>query len=54
MNKAEILEVIQRLAMSKGAYGRLYEQIKDNEEYLTMLEEQGFADATDLVMFFEV
>lgn len=53
MTKKEILETFKSLARSQGSYGRLLEQIKDNDEALTYLEEQNFKDSVDLVMFIE-
>lgn len=41
------------LACSQGFYGRLYEQIKDNDEALSYLEEQNFKDPIDLILFLE-
>lgn len=54
MNKEEILETIRKLSCSQGFYGRLYEEIKDNEKALSYLEKQNFKDAVDLVLFLEV
>ena len=41
------------LAYSQGFYGRLYEQIKDDDEALSYLEEQNFKDPIDLILFLE-
>ena len=58
MNRYQILEVIETLAKSQGFYGRLLESINDateeqREAFFTELEEQGFVDAVDLVMYLE-
>ena len=53
LNKTEILEAIAGLARSQGSYGRLYEQIKDNEEALDYLADQKFSDVVDMIMFLE-
>lgn len=57
MKREEILETIRSLAKSQGFYGRLYETIADGseeaEDFLTLLEEKNFADAVDLVLYFE-
>lgn len=53
MDKTEILEAIAGLACSQGSYGRLYEQIKDNEEALDYLADQKFSDVVDMIMFLE-
>ena len=51
MNKDEILNTIKSLAKSQGFYGRLLEQL--NNETLEYLEEQGFKDPVDLILFLE-
>lgn len=53
MKREEILDHIKFLSKSQGFYRRLYEQIKDNEEALSYLEEQNFKDLLDLVIFLE-
>ena len=53
MNSEEILNTIKDLAKSQGFYGRLLEQIQDNEEALEYLEQQNFKDAVDLILFLE-
>lgn len=53
MNKQQILAAILSLAASQGFYGRLYNQIKDNDAALTYLEQQNFSDTVDLVLFLE-
>lgn len=53
MNREQILAAILMLAGSQGFYGRLYEQIKDNDEALDYLEAQNFSDTVDMVLFLE-
>ena len=57
MTKQEILELVRTLASSKGFYTRLYqflsEESEDSEEYLSMLENKGFKDQIDLILYFE-
>ena len=55
MNREQILSAIKGLAMSQG--GRMYEFLTSGtdeaEDALTILEEQNFGDAVDMVMFIE-
>lgn len=53
MNKEEILNSIKSLASGQGFYGRLYEQLYDNEEALEFLEKQNFKDIIDLILYLE-
>lgn len=61
MNRDEIMDNIRTLASSQGFYSRLYSSLcdmrdNDPEEFdrnMTILEEQNFGDAVDLVMFLE-
>lgn len=57
MDREQILEAIQNLAMSQGFYGRLYERLTDGtdraEQALNYLEEQKFGDVADMVIFLE-
>ena len=58
MNRYQILNAIQDLALSQGFYGRLLERIEeaseeDREAYLDELEQQCFANVVDLVIFLE-
>lgn len=53
MKKEEILNNIKELSKSQGFYGRLYEQLLDNNEALEYLESQNFKDVLDLIMFLE-
>mgnify|MGYP003295099432 CR=1 FL=1 len=53
MKKEEILNNIKELSKSQGFYGRLYEQLLDNNEALEYLESQNFKDILDLIMFLE-
>lgn len=51
MNKKEIFELIKDLAKSQGFYGRILENI--TEEDLQFLEDKNFKDTVELVMFLE-
>lgn len=57
MTKQEILKLVRTLASSKGFYTRLYQFLsegsEDSEEYLSMLENKGFKDQIDLILYFE-
>lgn len=57
MNREQILSAIKGFAMSQGLYGRMYEFLTSGtdeaEDTLTILEEQNFGDAVDMVMFIE-
>lgn len=53
MTKEEIISAVKNLAMSQGSYGRLLEQLENNEEALDYLAEQNFSDVVDMVMFLE-
>lgn len=53
MNRDEILNTIKSLASSQGFYGRLYEQLYDNDDALEYLERQNFQDPVDMILFFE-
>lgn len=61
MNRDEIMDAIKMLASSQGFYGRMYinlREMRDNDpdefdRNMTILEEQNFGDAVDMVMFFE-
>lgn len=61
MNRDEIMDVIKMLASSQGFYSRMYNnlcEMRDNDpdefdRNMTILEEQNFGDAVDMVMFFE-
>ena len=57
MNREQILSTIKGLAISQGLYGRMYEFLTSGtdeaENALTILEEQNFGDAVDMVMFIE-
>lgn len=53
MNKEEILNSVKSLAKSQGFYGRLYEQLYDNDEALEFLEKQNFKDIVDMILFLE-
>jgi hypothetical protein len=51
MNQAQIMTVFRDLAKSQGLYGRILESI--TQEQLYALEQEGFSDAVELVMFIE-
>jgi hypothetical protein len=51
MNQAQIMTVFRDLAKSQGLYGRILESI--TQEDLEQLENQGFSDAVELVIFIE-
>ena len=57
MTKQDIKENIAMLAQSQGFYGRLLNQIEDDEAVLDNLYEQsvqeGWKDAVDIVMSIE-
>jgi len=53
MTKEEILASVRSLAMSQGFYGRLLEQLENNDEMLDYLEQQNFKDVLDLIFFVE-
>ena len=53
MDGKMILSVVKNLAMSQGSYGRLYEQLTNDENALNYLVEQNFSDPFDLIMFLE-
>lgn len=61
MNRDEIMDTIKMLASSQGFYSRMYSslcEMRDNDpdefdRNMTILEEQNFDDAVDMVMFFE-
>lgn len=51
--KEKYLGWIKQLAYSQGFYGRLLEQLEDNEEALKELCQQDFKDAVDMVLWIE-
>lgn len=61
MNREQIMEAIRQLAHSQGSYGRFYrylcemrEEDPDRfDEVMTMLEDENFKDAVDLIMYLE-
>lgn len=53
MDRNEILDSIKSLASSQGFYGRLYEQLYDNDDALEYLEQQNFKDVVDMILFLE-
>ena len=60
-NIEEVVDVIEMLSYSQGFYGRLLEEIMYIEEnepqkfevFKELIEEQGFKDPVDVVLFFE-
>ena len=58
MNRIQIENLMQSLAMSQGFYGRLLDQIysapeDEQEMFWENMEAQNFGDAVDVVMFLE-
>lgn len=57
MKREQILETIRRLAMSRGSYGRLYNDLMSDPEYceeaMAFLEAQNFKDPVDLILCIE-
>lgn len=60
-NVEQVIEVVQMLSNSQGFYGRLLEEINYIKEYepdkfevfKEVIEEQGFENPVDVVLFFE-
>lgn len=60
-NVEQVIEVVQMLSHSQGFYGRLLEEIMYIKEYepdkfetfKEVIEEQGFENPVDVVLFFE-
>lgn len=53
MNKAEILIALKKLAHSQGFYGRLLEEIENDDSILQQLEDQNFKDTVDMILWLE-
>jgi hypothetical protein len=61
MKRNEIMQVFKDLSQSTGTYQRLYDRLlwlkEDGPEFydevMTTLEEAGFKDSVDLIMWFE-
>ena len=61
MKRNQILSTLRQLACSQGFYSRMYASLMDAKEnnynaydsFLTLLEEQNFSDAVDLVLYLE-
>lgn len=61
MNREQIMEAIRQLAYSQGSYGRFYRDLCEMreedpdrfDEAMTMLEDENFKDAVDLIMYLE-
>lgn len=57
MTREEIISLVRTLASSQGFYTRLYQFLsegsEESEDFLDMLEEKGFKDQVDLILYFE-
>ena len=58
MNRYQIENLLQTLAMSQGRYGRLLNEIysapeDEQERFWENMEEQNFGDALDVVLYLE-
>lgn len=58
MNRYQIENLMQSLAMSQGLYGRLLNDIyslndEEQERFWENMEAQNFGDVVDVVMFLE-
>ena len=56
MTTEEIKTIIGTLARSQGRYGRLYQQIEENDlwDHITAVcDDNGVHDAVDFIMFLE-
>lgn len=58
LNRNDIVAIIESLAMSQGFYGRLYNSIAEMSEddrnaWFEMLEEKGFKDDLDFILYIE-
>ena len=58
MNRYQIENLMQTLAMSQGMYGRMLDQIysapeDEQETFWENMEAQGFSDPLDVVLFLE-
>ena len=58
MDREEMRQVFEDLAMSQGLYGRLLRSIdemyeEDREKVWSDLESQNFKDAVDLILYIE-
>lgn len=58
MNRYEIENIMQTLAMSQGMYGRMLSAIysapeDEQERFWENMEAQNFGDALDVVLFLE-
>lgn len=58
MNRYQIENLMQTLAMSQGMYGRMLDQIysapeDEQEMFWENMEAQNFGDALDVVLFLE-
>lgn len=53
MTVVQILNACKHLSQSQGAYGRLYEYLKENREALEYLASLNFKDEIDFIMYIE-
>lgn len=55
MNKFEIEKVIEKLSKHQGFYSRILKNIREDKSGMILdhLEEQGFRDEIDLILFLE-
>lgn len=53
MTKEDIYKYIRDLSRSQGYYGRLLNAIEEDESILIHLEEQGFSDPVDMILYLE-
>lgn len=53
MTKENIYHAISELAAVQGQYARLLKTIKEEPNYLTLLEQQHFNDVVDLILYLE-
>ena len=51
--KQQVMEWCRQLACSQGFYGRLYNDLCENDDYLTAIAEQNPKNAVDFVMLME-
>lgn len=48
-----VLNWCRELSYSQGFYGRLYESLRENREWLQHLAEQNFGNSLDFVLYVE-
>lgn len=49
----KVLNWCRKLSYSQGFYGRLYESLRENREYLQHLAEQNFGGMLDFILYVE-